>query len=199
MERKYCTVLPCILALLLSLVTAAGAEGILVFDRSTEGILFAADGRTPIDHLFGSSLAIAPGETLEETVCIRPREECRLALQCLDVSPELTGLQLEIWSGTRLYDGPITGLADLGSFSPEEPVVLNLRLTVPQDLSAQGRRDWLKLRWRFAAADAASPETGDPVGFPVAVFTGALTGLLLALTQSRRYRAARSRKGTKQP
>lgn len=188
MERKHYTVLPCILALLLSLVTAAGAEGVLVFDRSTEGILFAADGCTPMDHLFGSSLAIAPGEILEETVCIRPREECRLALQCLDISPELAGLRLEVWGGTRLYGGPITGLADLGSFSPEEPMVLNLRLTVPKDLSDQGRRDWLKLRWRLAAPDAGSPETGDPVRFPAAVFTGALTGLILALPRGRKYR-----------
>ena len=195
MERKYCTVLPCILALLLSLVTAVGAEGVLVFDRSTEGILFAVDGCTPMDHLFGSSLAIAPGEILEETVCIRPREKGRLALQCLDISPELTGLHLEVWSRTCLYDGPITGLADLGGFSPEEPVVLNLRLTVPQDLSPQGRMDWLKLRWRLAAPDMDSPETGDPVRFSAALFTGALTGLLLALPQSRRYRVSHARKG----
>lgn len=188
MERKYCAVLPCILALLLSIVTAAGAEGVLVFDRSTEGILFAADGCTPMDHLFGSSLAITPGEILEETICIRPREKGRLTLQCLDISPELTGLHLEVWGRTRLYDVPITGPADLGDFSPEEPVVLNLRLTVPQDLSDQGRRDWLKLRWRLAAPDTESPETGDAVRFPAAVFTGALTGLLLAIPRGRKYR-----------
>lgn len=183
MGRKFC-----ILALLLSLVTAVSAEGVLGFDSSTAGILFAADGRTPMDHLFASSLAISPGEILEETICIRPRQTLRLTLQCLDVSPALSGLRLEVWGKGSLYDGPITGMAYLGSFSPEEPTVLNLRLTVPEELSAQGRRDWLKLRWSFTSPDTPIPETGDHIGIPAAVFTGALTGLALALPQGRKCR-----------
>lgn len=65
---------------------------------------------------------------------------------------------------------------------------MQLRLAIPEDLSLQGRRDWPKLRWCLTAQSPQSPKTGDCVRLPAAVFTGALTGLLLALPWGRRFR-----------
>ena len=176
-------------ALLLSLlVTAVSGENALVFTPEATGILFAADGSTPMDHLFGCYLAISPGETLEETVCIRPTEETRLVLQCLDASPELSGIRLTVRGARLIYDGPLTGLVDLGRFSPEQMGAVHLSLTIPEELSPQGRQDWLKLRWSLGVPDSQSPRTGDNVRLPAAVFAGALTGLALALPWGRRFR-----------
>lgn len=191
MRRNICIL---VLALLLSSVPlGAGAENALVLDSAADGILFAADGSTPMDHLFGSSLAVSPGETLEETVIIRPRCDTRLVLQCLDVTPALSGIRLTVQGENLLYDGPIAGLADLGLFSPEEATQLQLSLAIPEDLSLQGRRDWPKLRWSLTAQSPQSPKTGDNVGIPAVVFAGALTGLLLALPFGRSFRREREK------
>lgn len=185
MRRKICIL---VLGLLLSaLPLGAGAENALVLEGGTKDMLFAADGNTPMDHLFGSYLAISPGENPEETVILRPPAEMRLVLQCLDVTPALSGIRLTVQGETLLYDGPLAGLADLGLFSPEE-TQLQLRLAIPEDLSLQGRRDWPKLRWSLTAQSPQSPKTGDCVRLPAAVFTGALTGLLLALPWGHRFR-----------
>ena len=71
-----------------------------------------------------------------------------------------------------------------------EKLIINrqLRLAIPEDLSLQGRRDWPKLRWCLTAQSPQSPKTGDNIRLPAAVFTGALTGLLLALPWGRRFR-----------
>ena len=185
MRRNICIL---VLGLLLSaLPLGAGAENVLVLEGGTKDMLFAADGSTPMDHLFGSYLAISPGENPEETVILRPPAEMRLVLQCLDVTPALSGIRLTVQGETLLYDGPLAGLADLGLFSPEE-TQLQLRLAIPEDLSLQGRRDWPKLRWCLTAQSPQSPKTGDNIRLPAAVFTGALTGLLLALPWGRRFR-----------
>ena len=185
MRRKICIL---VLGLLLSaLPLGAGAENALVLEGGTKDMLFATDGSTPMDHLFGSYLAISPGENPEETVILRPPAEMRLVLQCLDVTPALSGIRLTVQGETLLYDGPLAGLADLGLFSPEE-TQLQLRLAIPEDLSLQGRRDWPKLRWSLTALSPQSPKTGDNIRLPAAVFTGALTGLLLALPWGRRFR-----------
>lgn len=187
MRRKICIL---VLGLLLSaLPLGAGAENALVLEGGTKDLLFAADGSTPMDHLFGSYLAISPGENPEETVILRPPAEMRLVLQCLDVTPALSGIRLTVQGETLLYDGPLAGLADLGLFSPEE-TQLQLRLAIPEDLSLQGRRDWPKLRWCLTAQSPQSPKTGDNIRLPAAIFTGALTGLLLALPWGRRFRRA---------
>ena len=191
MRRNICIL---VLGLLLSaLPLGAGAENALVLEGGTKDMLFAADGSTPMDHLFGSYLAISPGENPEETVVLRPRAEMRLVLQCLDVTPALSGIRLTVQGETLLYDGPIAGLADLGLFSPEEATQLQLSLAIPEDLSLQGRRDWPKLRWSLTAQSPQSPKTGDNVGIPAVVFAGALTGLLLALPFGRSFRREREK------
>ena len=94
MRRKICIL---VLGLLLSaLPLGAGAENALVLEGGTKDMLFAADGSTPMDHLFGSYLAVSPGENPEETVILRPPAEMRLVLQCLDVTPALSGIRLTV-------------------------------------------------------------------------------------------------------
>ena len=159
MRRKICIL---VLGLLLSaLPLGAGAENALVLEGGTKDMLFAADGSTPMDHLFGSYLAISPGENPEETVILRPPAEMRLVLQCLDVTPALSGIRLTVQGETLLYDGPRAGLADLGLFSPEE-TQLQLRLAIPEDLSLQGRRDWPKLRCAAKSRMTSSATSSRP-------------------------------------
>ena len=116
-----------------------------------------------------------------------------MLFRSLDVTPALSGIRLTVQGETLLYDGPIAGLADLGLFSPEKAAQLRLSLAIPEDLNLQGRRDWPKLRWSLTAQSPQSPKTGDNVGFPAAVFAGALTGLLLALPFGRSFRRERKK------
>ena len=177
-----------VLVLLLSLVTAVNAEGTIAFGSGVEGIVFAADGATPIDHLFGSYLAVTPGERLEEGLCIRADRNTRLYLHCTGMGEELKSMRLQVEGEKTLFDGTLeqAGWIDLGTFSPEEPEMLNLYLTVPENLSPQGAREWLNISWQLDTQPAPLPKTGDNVHIPAAIFTGSLMGLCLAIAAGKR-------------
>lgn len=177
-----------VLALLLSLVTAVNAEGAIAFGSGVEGIVFAADGATPIDHLFGSYLAVTPGERLEESLCIRAAKDTRLYLHCSGADGELKTARLQIEGEKTVFDGTLeqAGWIDLGTFSPGASEMLNLYLTVPEDLSPQGLREWLNISWQLDTQPAPVPKTGDNVHIPAAIFTGSLMGLCLAIAAGKR-------------
>lgn len=177
-----------VLALLLSLVTAVSAEGAIAFGSGVEGIVFAADGATPIDHLFGSYLAVTPGERLEEGLCIRAARNTRLYLHCTGMGEELKSMRLQVQGEKTLFDGALdqAGWIDLGTFSPGEPEMLNLYLTVPENLSPQGAREWLNISWQLDTQPAPLPKTGDNVHIPAAIFTGSLMGLCFAIAAGKK-------------
>ena len=64
--------------------------------------------------------------------------------------------------------------------------MLNLYLTVPEDLSPQGLREWLNISWQLDTQPAPVPKTGDNVHIPAAIFTGSLMGLCLAIAAGKR-------------
>lgn len=181
-----------VLVVLLSLVTAVSAEGAIAFGSGAEEIVFAADGATAIDHLFGSYLAITPGERLEEGLCIRAKENTRLYLRCTGAEGELKAMGLRIKRERPLFDGTLeqAGWIDLGSFSPGEAEMLTLYLTVPENLTIQGAREWLKLSWQLDTDPAQAPKTGDNVQIPAMIFTGSLMGLCLAAAGRKRFTRA---------
>ena len=177
-----------VLVLLLSLVTAVNAEGAISFGSGVEGIVFAADGATPMDHLFGSYLAITPGERLEEGLCVRAAKDTRLYLHCTGAGGELKAMRLQIEGEKTLFDGTLeqAGWINLGTFSPGEPEMLNLYLTVPEDLTPQGTREWQNISWQLDTQPAPLPKTGDNVHIPAAIFTGSLMGLCLAIAAGKK-------------
>lgn len=181
-----------VLVLLLSLVTAVSAEGAIAFGGGAKDIVFAADGATAIDHLFGSYLAICPGERLEEGLCIRAKKNTRLYLHCTGADGELKAMRLCVMGEKLLYDGTLeqAGWIDLGSFSPGEAEMLTLSLTVPEDLTIQGAREWLKLSWQLDTDPTQAPKTGDNVQLPAMIFTGSLMGLCLAAAGKKRFTRA---------
>lgn len=184
-----------VLALLLSLVTAVNAEGAIAFGSGVKGIVFAADGATPIDHLFGSYLAVTPGERLEEGLCVRAAKNTRLYLHCSGADGELKTARLQIEGEKTVFDGTLeqAGWIDLGTFSPGASEMLNLYLTVPEDLSPQGLREWLNISWQLDTQPAPVPKTGDNVHIPAAIFTGSLMGLCLAIAAGKKKPSPKGR------
>ena len=59
------------LAVLFILVLSVPAEAEIAFGSGTEGTLYSGDGVCQVSALFGSALAITPGEILREEVRIR--------------------------------------------------------------------------------------------------------------------------------
>lgn len=174
--------------LLLSLALPAQAEGLITFGGGAERSVTAADGFTPIDHLFGSNLAITPGERLEDGLCVAPGADTRLFLRCQGVPEALAALRLTVTGEGPIYDGPL-GNADwiyLGQFAAGSRQLLTLILTVPEDLSPEAAPGWTELSWQLFAESADQPQTADPAHPWAAAAAGAVTGLALASLLRRR-------------
>ena len=171
------------LALLLMMtVCTASAEGALYFGGGAGDWVWAGDGKTRVDHLFGSSPAISPGELLEDSLYICPVRDTSLLLCCQNLPEVLGSLRLTVKNGEdTLFDGPLSQaeLVPLGSFSREKPCLLELYLQIPQDLPYEAFPAWQHLSWLLLAI-TPTPQTADQTHLTAAVLTGALTGLALA-------------------
>lgn len=176
------------LILLLSLALPVRAEGLITFGGGAERSVTAADGCTPIDHLFGSNLAITPGERLEDGLCIAPGADTRLFLRCQGVPEALAELRLTVTGEGPIYDGPL-GNADwiyLGLFEAGSRQLLTLTLTVPENLSQEAAPGWRDLSWQLLAEPTDQPQTADPAHPWAAAAAGTVTGLALASLLRRR-------------
>lgn len=187
-----------LLLILLSTVLLVSAEGAIAYSGEAAGCVYAADGTTAIDHLFGSNLAILPGEHLEDGLCIRPEEDVRLFLRCADLPEPLEHLRLTVTDDAPIFDGSLKD-ADwiyLGEYPAGSRTLLELHLTVPQDLSQEAARTWPRISWQLQAISAAAPQTADTAHPGPAAATGTLTGLLLAWAahQSKQRKTQKSRK-----
>ena len=84
------------LAVLFILVLSVPAEAEIAFGSGTEGTLYSGDGVCQVSALFGSALAITPGEILREEVRIRLPEGGRLYLLCPGLPKSLEELKLTV-------------------------------------------------------------------------------------------------------
>ena len=178
-----------LLILLGGMTLPAQAEGAIAFGGGAEGSVCAADGQTPIDHLFGACPAIAPGELLEDGLCILPRADTRLFLRCQEVSEPLLGLRLTIDSGEeRIFDGTLeeATLLCLGDFPAGSRTMLRIFLQIPEYLPEAAHRAWQQISWQILAISGEIPQTADPAHPTAAACTGAATGAILAAAQKRR-------------
>ena len=145
----------------------------ITFGGGAERSVTAADGCTPIDHLFGSNLAITPGERLEDGLCIAPGADTRLFLRCQGVPEALAELRLTVTGEGPIYDGPL-GNADwiyLGLFDAGSRQLLTLTLTVPENLSQEAAPGWRDLSWQLLAEPTDQPRRhrhGPRTGLPAA-------------------------------
>lgn len=179
------------LALLLMMtVCTASAEGALYFGGGAGDWVWAGDGKTRVDHLFGSSPAITPGELLEDSLYICPARDTALLLCCQNLPEVLGSLRLTVKNGEEtLFDGPLSQAetVPLGSFSREKPCLLELYLQIPQDLPYEAFPAWQHQSWLLLAI-TPTPQTADQTHPTAAALTGALTGLALAVLTRRNTR-----------
>lgn len=174
--------------------TPARAEGAIAFGGGAGTAVYAADGQTTIDHLFGSSPAITPGERLEDGLCVLPQEDTELFLRCPEVPEALRGLRLTVSrGGTGLYDGSLeeAGLISLGEFPAGSRTMLEIYLQIPEDLSEEGHSAWGQISWQILAISGETPQTADTAHPTAAAATGTLTGLALAALEKRREKKIR--------
>lgn len=174
--------------------TPARAEGAIAFGGGAGAAVYAADGQTAIDHLFGSSPAITPGERLEDGLCVLPQEDTALFLRCPEVPEALWGLRLTVSRGeTGLYDGSLeeAGLIPLGEFSAGSRTMLEIHLQIPENLPEEGHSAWGQISWQILAISGETPQTADTAHPTAAAATGTLTGLALAALQKRREKKIR--------
>ena len=170
------------LAALFILLLAVPAEAEVSFGSGTEGVLYSGDGVCQINTLFGSALAISPGEILREEVRIRLPEGGRLYLLCPGLPKSLEGLKLTIQGDGLIFQGEL-GSADwiyLGNFPEGTDQTLELVLKVPENLSDQGKLDWQGLHWYLTKSLPQMPPTGDVSRPDVALVI--LMGSALALS-----------------
>ena len=173
------------LALLFILVLAVPAEAEVSFGSGAEGVLYSGDGVCQINALFGSALAISPGEILREEVRIRLPKGGRLYLLCPGLSQSLEELKLTIQGDGLIFQGEL-GSADwiyLGNFPEGTDQPLELVLKVPENLSDQGKLDWQGLHWYLTKSLPQMPPTGD-ISHPeaaAAILAGSMLGLLCLL------------------
>ena len=178
-----------LLILLGGMTLPAQAEGAIAFGGGAEGSVCAADGQTPIDHLFGACPAIAPGELLEDGLCVLPREDTRLFLRCPELPEALSGLRLTVTRDEKkIFEGTLeeAGLLCLGDFPAGSRTMLRLFLKIPEYLPEAGHLAWQKISWQILAISGEIPQTADPSHPAAAALTGAVTGFLLAAAQRRR-------------
>ena len=173
------------LALLFILVLAVPAEAEVSFGSGAEGTLYSGDGACQINALFGSALAISPGEILREEVRIRLPEGGRLYLLCPGLSNSLDGLKLTIQGDGLIFQGELgsTDWIYLGNFPEGTDQPVDLILKVPENLSDQGKLDWQGLHWYLTKSLPQMPPTGDVSHPEVAaiVLAGSTLGLLCLL------------------
>lgn len=173
------------LAVLFILVLSVPAEAEIAFGSGTEGTLYSGDGVCQVSALFGSALAITPGEILREEVRIRLPEGGRLYLLCPGLPKSLEELKLTVQGDGLIFQGEL-GSADwiyLGNFSEDTDQPVDLILKVPENLTDQGRRDWQGLHWYLTKSLPQMPPTGD-VSHPEAaagILAGSTLGLLCLL------------------
>lgn len=181
-----------LLVISLSLVfclLAVPASANLLFGDGAGGVLYSGDGVAPLDALFGSALAIRPGEILTESALVCMDSGGRLYLECRNLPQSLRSLHLTVRGEAPIYDGTLGAnpWIYLGRFPAGTREQLTFTLTVPQDLSHQGQLDWQALSWQLSVELPPSPATGDdshPVtAMVLAVFCG--TGLAV-LTRGRK-------------
>lgn len=173
------------LALLLILVLAVPAEAEIAFGSGTEGALYSGDGVCKINALFGSALAISPGEILREAVRIRLPEGGRLYLLCPGLPKSLEGLKLTIQGDGLIFQGEL-GSADwiyLGNFPEGTDQPVDLILKVPEGLTKQGQLDWPGVHWYLTKRLPQMPPTGDTSHpeLAAAILAGSAIGLLCLL------------------
>lgn len=168
-----------VLYLLLSLTPVARASGV------HQGTLYASDGVTPLPRLFGSALAIVPGEQLQEQGILYSPGGGRLYLACPEVPESLSKLRLQISAGDPIFDGELGSVAwiYLGAYAPEQKTTLHFTLTVPEDLSRQGQMDWQTLSWNILEEPPATGDTSHPA---FALWIATISTLALATLKKQR-------------
>lgn len=175
-----------IVLLLSFLALPASAE--ITFGPGTEGILYSGDGVAPLDALFGSALAISPGEHLQESVLVCLEDGGRLYLQCQNLPQSLAGLHLSVQGEAPIFDGTLgsTSWIYLGNFPSGTREQLHFVLTVPRNLSHQGQLDWQKVRWKILTELPKTPATGDRFRPGPAMAVLLLSGMGLAIVFKKR-------------
>lgn len=154
----------------------------LAVDEGARGALYSGDGVCPLDALFGSALAIGPGDTLTEYALVCLDTGGRLYLECRNLPESLKGLHLTVQGEAPIYDGRLGAnpWIYLGRFPAGTREKLTFTLTVPQDLSRQGQLDWQRLSWRLSAELPPSPATGDTAHPRLAMALAVVSGMGLA-------------------
>lgn len=165
----------------------AAAE--ISFEPGLTGALVSADGVSTVDALFGSVLAISPGETLWEHTRLELPYGGPVYLSCPGLPRSLKGLILTVEGDSLIFEGEL-GSADwiyLGDFPWDTDQPLTFTLQVPRNLTQEGRRDWQALRWQLTTTPPQLPPTGDRAHPEIAVLValGSMAGLAVMLPKKR--------------
>ena len=107
------------LVFVLLLVTPVSAE--IAFGPGAEGVLYSGDGVAELQALFGSALAISPGETLRESALICLEKGGRLYLECRELPSSLAELHLTVCGEAPIFDGRPHGHPGACGFYPVRP------------------------------------------------------------------------------
>ena len=181
-------------AVLLSvLLLCPKARAEITFGPGLRGALVSGDREAAVEALFGSVLAISPGETLWEHTRLELPWGGPVYLVCPGLPKSLKGLVLTVEGDSLIFEGEL-GSADwiyLGDFPTDTDQPLTFTLKVPGNLSQEGKRDWQALHWLLTATPPQLPPTGDTAYPEIAalVALGSMAGLAMLLPQNRyRYK-----------
>lgn len=173
----------------------ASAE--ISFGPGLTDALFSADGVAPMEALFGSVLAISPGETLWEDARLRLPDGGAVYLLCPGLPRSLKNLVLTVEGERLIFEGEL-GSADwiyLGDFPRDTDQRLTFTLRVPDPLTKEARKDWPGLHWLLTQTLPQLPPTGDTSRPELAAAAALLSagGLAAALHFPRREARRRMR------
>lgn len=175
-------------ALLSVLLCCPKASAEIAFAPTLQGTLVSADRFSAVEALFGSVLAISPGETLWEHTRLELPCGGPVYLACPGLPRSLKGLVLTIEGDSLIFKGEL-GSVDwiyLGDFPSDTDQPLTFTLQVPKNLSQEAKRDWQALHWQLTAAPPQLPPTGDSAHPELAalVALGSAAGLAMIFRRS---------------
>lgn len=175
----------------------ASAE--ISFGPGLASALYSADGVAPVETLFGTVLAISPGETLWEAARLRLPDGGPVYLLCPGLPRSLKNLVLTVEGEGLLFEGEL-GSADwiyLGNFPRNTDQRLTFTLRVPDPLTKEAKKDWPGLHWLLTQTLPQLPPTGDTSRPELAAAAALLSagGLTAALYFPRREARRRIQSG----